>query len=164
MPDVFTHILVGIAVALLIRRNGPRSEQMLIVLGSILIDIERPFTWLIKNTEFYWLAPTSAFHSILGAVLLSYFAATCFVLENINFKERVKLILIGCITHLLMDLTMYPWAERGLYLLYPLKITFSFNLFWPDAWWYPVLGITCLLVALGLRYLISRSQSILTSN
>ncbi len=159
MPDVLTHLLVGLTVALLFRRDGSKPEQMLIVLGSVLIDIERPFSWLLSSTEFYWLVPTSAFHSILGAVLLSYFAAAYFALEHTNSKERGKLILIGCLTHLLMDLTMYPWVESGLYLLYPLKITFSFNLFWSDFWWYPMFGVTSLLVAFGIRYLISRSQS-----
>jgi len=95
----------------------------------------------------------------LGAVFLSYSTAACFDLEHTNFRERIKLILIGCTVHLLLDMTMYPWEERGLYLLYPLKITFSFNLLWPDFWWYPVFGVASLLVALGIRYLMTLTQS-----
>ena len=159
MPDVFTHLLVGASIALLVRKDGSKAERMLIVLGAILIDIERPFSWLLASSEFYWIELTPAFHSILGAIFLSYSAAACFNLENTIFKERVKLIFIGCICHLLLDMTMYPWEERGVYLLYPLKITFSFNLLWPDFWWFPVFGVASLLAALGIRYLMTRAQS-----
>jgi hypothetical protein len=44
MPDVLTHLLVGVSVALLARRDDNRAEQMMIVLGALLIDIERPVT------------------------------------------------------------------------------------------------------------------------
>ena len=159
MPDVFTHLLVGVSIALLVRKDGSRAERMLIVLGAVLIDIERPFSWLLAGTEFYWIGLTPAFHSILGAILLSYSAAACFDLEHTNFRERVKLILTGCTVHLLLDLTMHPWGEHGLYLLYPLKITFSFHLLWSDFWWYPVFGVASLLVALGIRYLMTLTQS-----
>ncbi len=159
MPDVLTHFLVGVSIALLVRKDSSRAERMLIVLGAVLIDIERPFSWLLANTEFYWIELTPAFHSILGVVFLSYSAAACFDLEHTNFRERVKLILIGCTVHLLLDMTMYPWGEHGLYLLYPLKITFSFHLLWPDFWWFPVFGVASLLVALGIRYLLIRTDS-----
>ena len=159
MPDVFTHFLVGVSISLLVRKDGSMAERMLIVLGAVLIDIERPFSWLLASTEFYWIGLTPAFHSILGAILLSYSAAACFNLEHTTFRERIKLILIGCASHLLLDMTMYPWEERGLYLLYPLKITFSFNLLWPDFWWFPVFGAASLLVALGIRYLMTLTQS-----
>jgi len=158
MPDVFTHFLVGVSVALLVRKDGSRAERMLIVLGAVLIDIERPFSWLLTNTEYYWIELTPAFHSILGAILLSYSAAACFDLEHTNFRERIKLILIGCTVHLLLDMTLHPWEECGLYLLYPLKITFSFHLLWPDFWGYPLFGAASLLVALAIRYLMTRTQ------
>ena len=53
MPDVFTHLLVGASIALLVRKDGTRAERMLIVLGAVLIDIERTFSWLLTNTGFY---------------------------------------------------------------------------------------------------------------
>ena len=152
MPDVLTHLLVGVSLALLIRMDGPRSEQMLIVLGAVLIDIERPLSWMLADTPFYWIGLGSDFHSILGAVVLSYFAAACFDLENSIFRERFKLLLIGCASHLLLDMVMYPWAELGLQLLYPLKIRFSLHLLWPDFWFYPIFGCAFLLVVLCIRY------------
>lgn len=152
VPDVLTHLLVGVSLALLIRKNGPKSEQMLIVLGAVLIDIERPISWLLDITPFYWIDLGAAFHSILGAVVLSYFAAVCFDLEDSVFQNRFKLILIGCISHLLLDMVMYPWIELGIYLLYPLKIPFSFHILWPDFWWFPLFGIILfiLVISFGL--------------
>lgn len=153
MPDVFTHFLVGASIALLVFRADNRPKQMLIILGALLIDIERPLSWLLSITEFWWIDLSSAFHSILGAIVLSYFAAACFVSEDISFRTRFTLILIGCSSHLLLDMTMYPWSEMGLFLLYPLKIPFSFNLLWSDYWLYPVFGGICLLAVLSIRLL-----------
>ena len=140
MPDILTHLLIGASLGLLIRKDGEKPECMLIILGALLIDIERPITWLLATTPFFWIRLGSAFHSILGAVVLSYFVAGCFTLKNCTFREQFKLILIGCTSHLLLDMVMYPWAELGLQLLYPLKITFSFHLLWPDYWFYPLFG------------------------
>ena len=155
MPDVLTHLLVGASVAILVRKDDKRLEQMMIILGALLIDIERPISWLLAGTELEWLALGSAFHSILGAIVLSYFAAACFVVEDTSFKNKVLLILLGCSSHLVLDLVMYPWVEVGLYLFYPLRIAFSFNLLWPDFWWFPLIGIVSLLVSLGLRYIMN---------
>lgn len=164
MPDVLTHLLVGVSIALLIRKDGPRSEQMLIVLGAVLIDVERPISWLLADTPYYWIGLGSAFHSILGAVVLSCFAAACFNLESSNFREQFKLLLIGCATHLLLDMVMYPWSELGLQLLYPLKIRFSFHLLWPDFWWYPVFGLACLLVTVTISHLMTLTNSCKQNN
>jgi hypothetical protein len=150
MPDVFTHLLIGVSLALLIRRDGPRFEQTLIVLGAVLIDVERPISWLLTGTPLYWIGLGSAFHSILGAIVLSYFAATCFVSENTILWNRFKLILIGCVSHLLLDMVMYPWTELGLQLLYPLKIRFSFHLLWPDYFLFPLFGLVILTLSIGM--------------
>lgn len=158
IPDLLTHLLVGISVALLIRRNGPRSEQMLIVLGSVLIDIERPASWLLEGTSLEWIGLTGAFHSILGALVLSYVAAACFELPATPFNSRFRLILYGCISHLLLDMTMYSWTELGLPLLYPLKLYFSFHLVWPDFPFFPLFGGLVLIAAICIRYLILRNR------
>ena len=55
MPDVLTHLLVGVSVALLVRRDDNRPQQMLIILGALLIDIERPISWLLEMTDFGWI-------------------------------------------------------------------------------------------------------------
>ena len=153
MPDVLTHLLVGVSIALLVVRDDNRPEQMLIILGALLIDIERPITWLLTSMNIEWIGLTGAFHSLLGAVVLSYFAAACFDFESTGFQRRVFLIFLGCTSHLVLDLTMYPWEEVGLYLLYPLKIPFSFNLFWPDFQWYPLIGLLSFILAFTFRFL-----------
>ena len=158
MPDVLSHLLVGTSIALLVRRDDNRAVQMFVVLGSVLIDIERPVSWLLAGTPLEWIDLGSAFHSILGAVVLSCFAATCFSLDSINLKNRVILILIGCTSHLLLDLVMYPWAEVGIYLLYPLRIPFSFNLLWPDFPFYPIFGFEFLVLVLVIRFLVKYHQ------
>ncbi|MFW9845092.1 MAG: metal-dependent hydrolase [Candidatus Thorarchaeota archaeon] len=157
IPDVLTHLLVGVSIALLVQKDGPQSRQMLIVLGAALIDIERPISWLLANSSLYWIELGYAFHSILGAVILSFFGASCFELESSIFLDRFKLILLGCVSHLLLDMVMYPWAELGLQLLYPLKIQFSFNLLWSDVWVYPAFGGIAFGIALLIRYMMDRN-------
>ncbi len=152
MPDVLTHLLIGLSLAVIFRPKGTRVEQVLIILGALLIDIERPVTWMLTAVGIDWLGLGSAFHSILGAIILSYVSAACFVLNGLEFVEKFRLILLGSISHLLLDLVMYPWAEFGLYLLYPLRYAFSFNLVWPDYWWYPMFGLAALLVVLCIRF------------
>jgi hypothetical protein len=150
MPDVSTHLMFGIALALIIVTKKSKVEGMLVVLGSVLIDVERPVSWFLIAIDLDWLSLTSAFHSILGAVMLSFFAASCFNLETVNLKLRFLWILIGCAEHLMLDLTMHPWAEMGLYLLYPLKIPFSFGLVWSDFAFFPLYGILALSIALPI--------------
>ena len=147
MPDVSTHLMCGIALALLVSVKRSKKEGMLIVLGSVLIDIERPFSWILNSLDLSWIGLTSAFHSILGAFALSYFAASCFTWKEVEFWSRFKLILVGCTEHLLLDLTMHPWEETGLYLLYPLKIPYSIGLVWSDYIWFPLYGILALSIA-----------------
>jgi len=158
MPDVLTHLIIGTSIALLARRDGPRSDQVLIVLGSVLIDIERPLTWVLTVSPFYWIGISSAFHSILGALVLSYVGAAFFNLEMTPFRNRMKLILIGSLSHLFLDMVMYPWAELGIYLLYPLKVGFSFNLLWPDFWWFPIIGLSCCVAAIIIKYSLKLSK------
>lgn len=49
-----------------------------------------------------------AFHSILGDVVPFYSAAACSDLEYTSSMNRVKLILIGCTSHLLLNMAVYP--------------------------------------------------------
>ena len=154
MPDVLTHLLIGVSLAILIRPRGTRSEQMLIVLGALLPDIERPTTWLLEAIGLDWVGLGFAFHSILGTFVLSCVMANCFVLNDINFRCKFVFVFAGCMSHLFLDMMMYPWVEYGLYLLYPIRMAFSFHLLWPDFWWYPVIGLGCFLIALLIGFLI----------
>ena len=148
MPDVLTHLLIGISIAILIRPKGTRAEQMLIILGALLPDVERPVTWILNGIGFDWVGLSPAFHSVLGITVLSYIIAACFVLDGVSFNSKFTLVFIGSISHLFLDMVMYPWAEHGLYLFYPIRLAFSFHLFWPDFWWYPLFGFLFFLVTL----------------
>ena len=159
MPDVLTHLLVGASVALLVQRDGNRVEQALVILGAVIIDIERPVTWILSRLDFDWIGLTSAFHSILGAVVLSYFAAACFVLEDTPLRTRFGLIFLGCASHLFLDTIMYPWSELGIPFLYPLKLVFSFHFFWPDFWFYPLFGVIVLTTVLIVNRYIDLATS-----
>ena len=157
MPDVTTHLLFGVSAALIVCRNRTREEATLLILGSVAVDSERPIS-LFLNYLGYNHDFTAAFHSLLGITVISYAAATAFHIEHIDFATRFKLILLGTIIHLLLDLTMHPWRERGLYLLYPLKIPYSFGLVWSDYPYFPLFGILVLSVTFLLRLLLSHSS------
>jgi len=133
-----------------------REEGVLLILGSLLIDIERPISLIMLALGSDW-ALSGGFHSIIGALCLAYSAALIIETEEIKLKKRFLIIFIGCIVHLLADLTMYKWEERGFYLLYPLKIPFSFHLVWNGFLWFPVIGILAVLTALLIRLLINKN-------
>ena len=151
MPDVLTHLLIGVSLVILIRPKGSRAEQMLIIVGALLPDVERPVTWALNAVGVDWIGLTSATHSILGVIVLSYVAAACFALDDITFRGKFALVIIGCISHLLLDMLMYPWSEYGLYLFYPVKLAVSFHLVWPDWWLFPTLGSIVLIITCFLR-------------
>ncbi|MFW9851117.1 MAG: metal-dependent hydrolase [Candidatus Thorarchaeota archaeon] len=151
IPDIFTHIMIGLSIGLIIEREYNHESFLMLALGSIIIDIERPFVWVIDwlNLPLYGL--TSGFHSILGALVLCYVVTNLFHGDGIELRNRYVLLLIGAVSHLILDMTMYPWEERGIFLLYPIRIAFSFNLFWTDYFLYPLYGIITLGIAFALH-------------
>lgn len=157
MADVTTHLLFGVSAALIVCRNRTREEAMLLILGSVAVDSERPLS-LLLNYLGYSHDFTAAFHSLLGITVISYAAATAFHIEHTDFASRFKLIFSGTAVHILLDLMMHPWFERGLYLLYPLKIPYSFGLVWSDYPYFPLFGILVLSVTFLLRLLLSHSS------
>lgn len=156
MPDILTHILVGISIGYLLRGKVKDEISLMIVLGSIIIDIERPIGWVCGFINLDIFGLTEGFHTIIGAVLLSFAAASLFEETAITRKTRFWYILIGAASHLLMDMTLTPWPERGLYLLYPLTIPFSFNLFWSDFMLYPLIGLAILMLSILLEFILRR--------
>ena len=151
MPDTLTHVLIGISLALLITPKS-KIKGIFIVIGSVLVDIERPFSWMLKFLEVDWINMTGAFHSLFGIFCLSFASASCFRTENIDFYMRFKLIIIGCISHLLMDMTLHPWEEYGIMLFYPIRTVFSFNLVWSGYIWFPLIGFLFLSIVMLFRY------------
>jgi hypothetical protein len=154
VPDVTTHLLFGISLAIILCRHRCREEGLFVILGSVVVDSERPLS-LLLNYLGYSHDFTAALHSLLGIVVISWAAATAFQTEKVEFGTRFKLILLGTVLHLLLDLTMHPWPERGLYLLYPLKIPYSFGLVWSDYPYFPFFGLLVLFIAVLLRVLLT---------
>ena len=148
LPDIFTHLLFGIALELIWNPES-REEGMLIVMGAVLTDVERPFTLLLDLLGFSWLNLVAAFHSFLATLFLVFAASSCFEMKHADFWSRFRLIEGSCILHLLLDLTMYVWEELGYYLLYPLKIRFSFHLVWSGFVWFPFVGVLAVTLAGG---------------
>ena len=146
MPDVSTHLMFGIALGLFVSLYRTKEEAMLVILGALLPDVERPLSWIMLYTGTDFIHLISATHSIMGILVLSFLASSCFKWKIVDFQSRFKLILLGGIEHLVLDLTMHPWAENGLYLFYPLKLPFSFGFVWSDFPWYPLYGIIALAV------------------
>jgi membrane-bound metal-dependent hydrolase YbcI (DUF457 family) len=130
-----------------------REEGVLLILGSLLIDIERPISFIMLVLGGDW-GLTGGFHSIIAALCLAYSAALIIEIEEIKLKRRFLIVFLGCLFHLLADLTMNKWKERGIYLLYPLKIPFSFHLVWGGFLWFPVIGILAVILALLVRLLL----------
>lgn len=158
MPDVLTHVLIGLSVAVLVWGVRITEKSVLMVLGSILPDIERPLTWILQQTSLNWLDLKLLTHSLLGGAVLSFFAATCFITSNQKNRLRNTFVIFffGTVLHLLADMTMYQWEELGIHLFYPLKIPFSFNIVWPDFVYFPVIGLCIFGASILVSYFINK--------
>ncbi|MHA1167190.1 MAG: metal-dependent hydrolase [Candidatus Hodarchaeales archaeon] len=146
MPDVLTHFLLGLSLALFLKVESS-EKRMLIILGSVIVDIERPYSLLMIALDLDYLALHVPFHSLLGVLCLAFVVSCCFDRSTLEYWKRFRLILIGCLLHILADMTMNPWKELGVFFLYPLKIPFSFHLFWSGYSGYPVIALIILAIA-----------------
>ncbi len=149
MPDIFTHLLLGLSLGILWKQET-KEDFLLIVIGSVIIDIERPLSLIF--THFFDWGFTRGFHSLFGAFCLSSLLAFCFDLDHRSFFAKFKLLFIGCLVHLFADMTFQKWPEVGIHFLYPLRIPFSFNLLWSDFLWFPVIGLSLFTASLLGRY------------
>lgn len=139
MMDLFTHLIIGYAVAIFLNRG--RRERTALVVGSIVPDLDAflmPIVYLCK-----WLYPLShrgATHSLLVAGPLA--ASALYTTSSIKprFPGRIRQYLdpveysprlaayavIGAMLHVLLDLTTIMGAP----LLYPLSdVRITYNLF-----------------------------------
>ncbi|MFW9975131.1 MAG: metal-dependent hydrolase [Candidatus Thorarchaeota archaeon] len=157
---MLTHLMIGSSIALTFMNPIDKERTFLIMLGSTIIDIERPLYWLFEFLGVRLIGLTSGFHSIFGALLLSVAGASIFEDTSLTFGWRVRYLLIGATSHLIMDMTMYPWPEQGIPLLFPIRIPFSFNLLWSDSNLYPLVGATVFIFALMIHYVKSRRRQI----
>ena len=159
MPDVTTHLLFGISAALLVCRNRLREEDVLLRLGSLLIYTECPVSILLKALSYTYHDLTAAFHSLLSIIAIPYAGATAFQMEDVDFVSHFKLLLMRAILHLCLDLTLHPWPGHGLYLVYPLKISYSFGLVWSDYPYFPLFALLAFAIAFLLHATLDQVDS-----
>jgi hypothetical protein len=149
MPDLFTHLVFGTAFLMLAYPKN-RESWILYLLGNIMVDFERPVSLFVKWLGWDWNY-IGLFHSFLSVFMLALSISYIIDSSILTQKQRFSLLFLGGLTHLLADLTMHPWSEIGIYLFYPLKIPFSFNLFWPGYIGYPFIALAILLICIAIR-------------
>ncbi len=68
-------------------------------------------------------------HSIIGVLLLAGLLSPLFF--NYSFKQAYFILVLGSFSHLLLDMTMWPWTG-GVSLFFPFQTQrYSFRLIWP---------------------------------
>lgn len=136
MPDLITHVLIGLIVCELfnIRRKS------LVVLGSVLPDLILKTSLLgffidLPMKEMKWLL--IPFHTTIGLILVTIIIILFFRGEYIlNFL----LISLGWALHLAADLTNKELFINQLLLLYPFSWkSYELNIFWSNQYWYPMI-------------------------
>ncbi|MFX1449697.1 MAG: metal-dependent hydrolase [Promethearchaeota archaeon] len=144
IPDWLTHIGVIYLIIWSLSKIEKfdlkcRKYYIFFLIGGVMPDLERilalvaEFIGEYQLKEFFSVVFTSGFHTILGVVCVSFAMVSFF--PNENTKLVFTSFLLGGLTHLLLDLIMWPWPNMGLVLFYPFftgpRATFSFHLVWP---------------------------------
>ena len=86
MPDLLTHLFLGLSLALILRLEA-WEDRYLIVVGSVAIDIERPFTLLVDKFDLQILGLAIPFHSLFGSLFLSLLISSFFDLKDRKFRK-----------------------------------------------------------------------------
>jgi len=114
MPDLLTHVLVGLILVKLFKVR----KKSLVLLGAALPDIISKLPlWRFfptsRNIFFFGLMP---FHSLIGLIILTVLISFFF-----NYKEykTITLISLGWISHIILDLTNKHYLIKQVYLLMP---------------------------------------------
>ncbi|MHA1229803.1 MAG: metal-dependent hydrolase [Candidatus Helarchaeota archaeon] len=146
IPDWVAHICTAYIIIWLISKtkfdNKLKRYYSIFILGNLIPDLERPFSYLIKFLfsnqqellEFWYSIISSMFHTIIGVIILSLFLSSFFPKED--WKKISIVFFLGGIGHLLLDMVMYPWQGLGLSLLDPIPLeqpNFSWHLVWPGS-------------------------------
>ncbi|MFX0204697.1 MAG: metal-dependent hydrolase [Candidatus Hodarchaeota archaeon] len=146
MPDWLSHLGLAYVFSFVpgvINEEQPHEHRVLLFIGSVMLDFSRPFSliaiyFLDYNTaqllgQFSYLS----LHSIIGALLLAGLLSPLFF--NYSFKQAYFLLILGGFSHLLLDMTMWPWTG-GVLLFFPLQTQrYSFRLIWPGNYYIPLL-------------------------
>lgn len=113
------------------------ENRILLIIGSVMVDFGRPIYLLARfildfdTVHIFGRFFYSPSHSILGVLLLAGIFAPLF--SNYSFRHAYSLLTLGGFSHLLLDMTMWPWTG-GVFLFFPLQTSayqYSFRLIWP---------------------------------
>jgi hypothetical protein len=96
MPDLFTHLVSARAPGIFVR---DRRLVALLVIGTFLPDLAAKGIYWVLSAGDYYGAPT---HSILGVLLISYFAGL-FVEEKLR-RPAFAMLALGGLIHIVVDL------------------------------------------------------------
>ena len=130
MPDLLSHVLIGLIIAELFN-----MKKSLLVLGSILPDILSKIYLLTFffhiNSDLLFV--TIFFHSLVMGLIIPGLITPFF---KYDWKKTYLSVMLGFMAHLFADsfsrhyhngIILYPFAE-------PTKF-FSFNLLWVEQYW-----------------------------
>ena len=155
IPDWLAHIGITYLIIWFISKIDKYDQRfhnyyVFFFIGGVMPDLERLLSIiaeLIQNyqlKEFFSAVLTSGFHTIVGVVVLAIAMTQFFPKEN--SKWVFCAFFLGGLSHLLLDMVMWPWPSMGLSLFYPLlfgpRYTFSFHLVWPGGF-APLIIISC---------------------
>jgi len=143
IPDWISHLCFTYILSRVIRLDI--KTRPIFLIGALLPDFERFMTLLSRYIgsqsaeQFFIRMLSQPFHSLLGIFLLSIFISTFFTKEKM--RPTFLLLFVGGLTHILLDMLMWPWGG-GYSLLFPLLGTnykYGFGLIWPGNTTLPVI-------------------------
>ncbi|MBS3122416.1 metal-dependent hydrolase [Candidatus Woesearchaeota archaeon] len=157
MPDLITHVLIGLIICELfnIRRKS------LVILGSVLPDLVLKISLLsffidFPMKEIKWLL--IPFHTPVGLILLTIIIILFFRGEYIlNFL----LISLGWALHLAADLTNKEVFINQMLLLYPISWkSYELNIFWSNQYWYlMIISLAIYLLIIFIKRILRRKKA-----
>lgn len=156
MPDLLSHVLIGLIIAELFN-----MKKSLLVLGSILPDILSKIYLLTFffhiNSDLLFV--TIFFHSLVMGLIIPGLIVPFF---KYDWKKTYLSVMLGFMVHLFADgftryyhngILLYPFAEPNKF--------FSFNLLWVEQYWVILVisAITYVLIKLFKYYNVQANKN-----
>lgn len=127
MPDTFTHIALP---SIFHRFFGRRLMVPLVLIGTVTPDYIREFFALLLPADYY--SAIYIFHTLTGAVLVSFLASAFFVVSQ--RRDVFLSILTGQLLHYIFDLIQDYLCPGKFYLFFPYMRSLEFGLI-PERFW-----------------------------
>jgi len=144
MPDLLTHIIIGLIIAKIFN-----LKKSLVLIGAILpdmiykVNLLRYFIHLPENFIQFALLP---FHSPIGLIIITILLSYLFRYPK---KKTITQISIGWLSHLILDLTNKHFLVNQVYPFLPfIYMPLEVGWFWPHQYYYLLAFSIILLVLL----------------